>query len=40
MKWHLRTSIGNDALHEEMGGDDAVDGDFYPYIVGPPPPRR
>lgn len=39
MKWHLRTSIGNDAIHQEIGGDDAVDGDFYPYIIGPPPPR-
>lgn len=40
MKWHLRTSIGNDAIHQEIGGDDAVDGDLYPYIVGPPPQRR
>lgn len=40
MKWHLRTSIGNDAIHQEIGGDDAVDGDLYPYIIGPPPQRR
>jgi hypothetical protein len=38
MKWHLRASIGGD-LHEEIGGDDSVDGDLYPYIIGPPPSR-
>ena len=23
----------------DFGGDDSVDGDLYPYIVGPPPRR-
>jgi hypothetical protein len=40
MKWHLRSSVGDAALYEEIGGGDAVDGDLYPYIVGPPPSRR
>jgi hypothetical protein len=40
MKWHVRSSIGNDAIYDEIGGDDSVDGDLYPYIVGPAPQRR
>lgn len=39
MKWHVRSSVGDAALYDEIGGDDSVDGDLYPYIVGPPPRR-
>ncbi len=39
MKWHLRSAIGDAQLHEEIGGDDSVDGDLYPYIIGPAPQR-
>ena len=39
MQWHLRSSVGGE-LYDEIGGDDSVDGDLYPYIVGPPPRRR
>lgn len=39
MKWYVRSAVGAD-IYDEVGGDDAVDGDRYPYIVGPPPARR
>jgi hypothetical protein len=40
MKWHVRTSVGDADLYDEIGGDDSVDGDLYPYIVGPSPEQR
>jgi len=39
MKWHVRTSVGDADLYDEIGGDDSVDGDLYPYVVGPTPHR-
>ena len=39
MKWHVRGAVGSAELYDEIGGDDSVDGDLYPYIVGPAPVR-